>query len=79
MILLGTKDNTGLVATHEENGGGGGKSKVRETERKEGRLLTVVAPELHSKSPSHPCLLLEQRSKNELENMKDFLLTVLII
>ena len=45
MFLLGTKDNTGLVATHEERKRPEEK-EVTETERKERRLLVVVAREL---------------------------------
>ena len=47
MFLLGTKDNTGLVATHEERERTKEKG-LTETERKERRLLVVVARELHT-------------------------------
>ena len=47
MFLLGTKDNTGLVATHEERERREEK-EVTETERKERRLLVVVATEVHT-------------------------------
>ena len=51
MFLLGTKDNTGLVATHEERERTEEK-EVTETERKERRLLIVVAKKCTVCTPS---------------------------
>ena len=56
LFLLGTKDNTGLVATHEERERREEK-EVTETERKERRLLVVVATEVHTVHCAHPVLI----------------------